>query len=276
MAGVLALVLLAACSGSNDAASPVSTTAPAATTTTGPVTYTAHITREVEVGGLYRQGIAKIDGGWIFSFNDGLFVTDDDYKQTLGVGPAIPAEWKAKGFNHIGDIDVVGGVLYAPLEQPDYAKGHQAMLMYDPKTLKYERGLDVPQNQNSFVTVDPKTMIAYTMQNFGGKALLRYDVAHGWKRLSPIEMSMYVDKVQGADIADGAAWLSADDTRKGVYRVDLATGRTQYLGSMGHLKGEAEGIDATKLSTGRLHVLDADAKIFPMRVIDFAVAPSSD
>jgi hypothetical protein len=228
----------------------------------------AVVVRESTVGLLYRQGVARIHNGWVFSFNDGLFVTDDDFVQTKQLLPAIPSEWRARGFDHIGDIDVEGGVLYAALEQPDYSLGRQAMLTYDADTLAYTGGLQVAQHQNSFVTVDPATKIAYSLDEFGGSALLRYDVRHGWRPLPPLRMSAAVDRVQGADVAFGAVWLSTDDAIDGVYRVDLHTGRVQPLGSIGHVDGEGEGIDATPTRHGVLHVLSADVNIVPMRLID--------
>ncbi len=218
---------------------------------------------------LFRQGVARVDGGWIFSFNDGLFRTDEAFRITRRLQPAIPDAWKTRGFDHIGDIDVVDGVLYAPLEQPNYAEGRQAMLTYDAATLTYKDGRTVHQHENSFVTVDPDTRIAYTMNDFGGHALLRYDSA--WKRLSPLRMSRRVERVQGADVFGGAVWLSTDDATDEVYRVDIRTGKTVALGSIGHVDGEGEGIDATRLPRGDLHVLSIDAKAVPVRLIDLRV-----
>jgi hypothetical protein len=234
----------------------------------------AVVVRETTVGVLYRQGVARVHGGWMFSFNDGLFVTDDDFVETDRLIPAIPPEWKARGFDHIGDIDVENGVLYAALEQPDYSLGRQAMLTYDAGTLEYTGGHDVAQHHNSFVTVDPVRKIAYSMDAFGGNALLRYDLRHDWRPLPPLPMSRYVDRVQGADLAFGGAWLSTDDATDGVYRVDLRTGAVVALGSIGHVDGEGEGIDATLTRDGLLHVLSADVDIVPMRLIDLRVIHS--
>ena len=233
------------------------------------------VSKEVEVDVLFRQGVARFGGGWIFSFNDGLFRTDDAFRITSRLQPAIPDVWKARRFDHIGDIDVVDGVLYAPLEQPNYARGRQAMLTYDAATLAYRDGHIVEQHENSFVTVDPDTHIAYAMNNFGGSTLLRYDRA--WKRLLPLRMSRHVERVQGADVFGGAVWLATDDTTDAVYRVDLATGKTIALGSIGHVDGEGEGIDATPLRRGDLHVLSIDARVVPVRLIDLRVTarPSS-
>jgi hypothetical protein len=260
----------ASCSSDSKKTAPTTTTA-ATTTTTVPLTYSARVVKEVEVDGLFRQGVARVDHGWIFSVNDGLFVTDEAFRITKRLQPAIPAAWTARGFNHIGDIDVVDGVLYAPLEQPNYPESRQAMLTYDPVTLAYKDGRIVRQHENSFVTVDADTGIAYSMQDFGGNALLRYDVRNNWRRLSPLRMSTRVERVQGADVFHGAVWLSTDDATDAVYRVDIRTGKTTALGSIGHADGEGEGIDATPLPRGDLHVLSIDVKVAPVRLIDLRV-----
>jgi hypothetical protein len=233
----------------------------------------AQITRTVEVSPLYRQGVARVEGGWIYSFNDGLFRTDDADVETAALRPAIPEEWKARGYNHIGDIDVVGDVLYAPLEQPDYEQGRQAVLLYSASALEFRSGFEVDQHENSFLTVDPATRIAYTLDRFGGDELLRYAVDEGWTRLEPLALSKFVDKVQGADVAEGAIWLASDDAIKGLYRIDLASGRVEDLGSIGYLDGETEGIDATRAGSRLLRVLSIDARQVPVRAMDVSISP---
>jgi hypothetical protein len=262
--------LLVSCSGSTE--SPRATKSGVTTTTTAAVTtYSAHVVGEVDVDPSYRQGLARVGAGWIFSVNNGLFLTDDALHQTANLVPAIPAEWTARGFDHIGDVDVADGVVYAPLEQPDYERGRQAMLTYDATTLAYTGGLEVAQHEDSFVTVDPSTKIAYSMDRFGGDALVRYDVNDDWRPLAPLRMSMSVERVQGADVYGGAAWLSTDDATDGVYRVDLASGKVDALGSVGHVDGEGEGIDAIPSPKGDLHVLSIDVKVAPVRLIELQV-----
>jgi hypothetical protein len=272
-----ALVLGAtACAGDDDVNRANATTrttraAVTTTTTTTPPRYTARVVSETVVDPAYRQGVARLPHGWVFSLNDGLFVTDDALHQTAKLGPAIPPAWAARGFNHIGDIDVVGNVLYAPLEQPDFDKGQQAMLTYDATTLAYTGGTDIAQHEASFVTVDTSTRIAYSTDRFGGRALTRYDVENGWRALPPLRMSRFVDKIQGADVRDGAIWLSTDDATDGVYRADLHTGEVQSLGSIGHADGEGEGIDATPVDGADLRVLSVDVKLAPVRLIALTV-----
>ncbi len=257
----------AGCSSSAKPSSTASaTTAPsgAATTTStapnGPVTRTG----QQRLPPLYAQGVARIPRGWIFSGTNSLWKTDDRLREITHTGPSIPDTWKAKGFNHIGDIDVVGKYIYAPLEEPDYSKGHQATARFDRGTLHFVDAVMVPQHENSFVAVDATTMTAYSMDHFDGAALLRYDVAHGWKRLAPLKLSKLLHHTQGADVYGGAIWISTDDAQRGVYRVDIKTGAVSQVARLGHAGGEGEGIDATVLPSGFLHVLCVDPKLVPV------------
>jgi len=213
---------------------------------------------------LYAQGVARVPGGWIFSGTNSLWRTDDQLREVTHIGPAIPRAWKAKGYDHVGDVDVVGEYVYAPLEQPDYTKGYQATARFDRKTLRFVDAVTLPQHQNSFVTIDPATMTAYTMDEFDGNSLLRYDVRHGWRRLPPLAMSQTLHHTQGADVYAGAIWISTDDAQKGVYRVDLHDGTVTRVARLGHAGGEGEGIDATALPSGFLHVLCVDPKLVPV------------
>ena len=224
----------------------------------------ARLTNETQLDPVYDQGIARAKDGWVLSGTRVLARADDRLRDTNRVGEAIPPDWAARGFNHIGDVDVAGRYVYVPFEQPDYERGEQAIARYDAKTLAFVDAVTVPQHEASFVTVDPKTMTAYSMDRFGGDALLRYDVRKGWKALPPVRMSQFVDRVQGADVAAGAVWLSTDDEANMLYRVALPSGRVEALGNAGHVDGEGEGIDATKIGRDRLHVLTVDAKFTPV------------
>jgi len=211
----------------------------------------------------YQQGVARLDDGWIFTGTVTIGRTNEQLKLVKENIQPIPLEWKRKGFNHVGDSDVAGKFLYAPLEQPTYERGDQAMARYNAKTLKLVDIVPVTQHEASFVTVDPKTMIAYSMDRSGGDALLRYDLRKQWAPLPPLTMSRFVDKVQGADVADAAVWLSTSDDANELFRVDLKTGQVDDLGSAGHVPGEGEGIDATNLKSGLLHVLTIDPQRSP-------------
>jgi len=230
-------------------------------------------TSEQPVSAVYAQGVARIPGGWIFSGTDSLWRTDDHLKEVRSLNPAIPPAWTARGFDHIGDIDVVGRYIYAPLEQPDYAKGYQATARYDRDTFRFIDAVVLPQHENSFVSVDPKTMTAYTMDHFDGKAVLRYNIARGWRRLAPLPLTAMLHHTQGADVLNGVLWISTSDPQNHLYAVDLATGRVRADGSAGHVPGEGEGLDATALASGDVHTLVVDPKINPVWFEHFRVGP---
>jgi hypothetical protein len=230
-----------------------------------------HLTGEAQLEPVFNQGIARVKDGWVLSGTRVLARADDRLRDTNRVTDPIPADWAARGFNHIGDIDVAGRYVYAPYEQPDYERGEQAIARYDAKTLAFVDAVTVPQHEASFVTVDPKKMIAYSMDRFGGDTLLRYDVRKSWTQLTAIRMSQFVDRVQGGDVVAGAVWLSTDDDGNILYRVELPGGRVDAIGNAGHVDGEGEGIDATKLRSGRLHVLTIDAMLTPVWLGNLAV-----
>ena len=268
---VLALSAVAACSSSAQPAAVTTPTKPQSTTTTTQP-FGLHVIRtgQQRLSPLYAQGVARVPGGWVFSGTNSLWRTDDALHVVKMIAPAIPEAWKAKGFDHVGDIDVVGGYIYAPFEEPDYTLGHQATARYDRVTLKFVDAVMLPQHQNSFVTIDPATMTAYTQDEFDGNTLLRYDVAHGWKPLPQLHMSQVLHHTQGGDVDHGAIWISTDDPVHGVYRVDLKTGQVTRVAEMGHPGGEGEGIDATDLPSGFLHVMCVDKTLVPVWFEHFA------
>ena len=231
----------------------------------------ARLSSEQKLAPGYNQGIARVDDGWILSGTTVIARVDDDLESSASVSPAIPADLAARGYDHVGDIDVVGEFVYAPLEQPSYELGEQVTARYDVTTLAFVDSVTLPQHENSFVTIDPATMTAYSLDRFGGDAILRYDVAAGWAPLPPLAMSRFLDKVQGGDVSGSYVWLATSDPRNRMFRVDLDDGTVVGLGSAGHVGGEGEGIDATKLRGGRLHTLTVDPKRTPVWLGHFAV-----
>ena len=110
------------------------------------------------------------------------------------------------------------------------------------------------------------------MNAFSDQAVVRYDLTDGWKPLDPLPLDTALGNVQGGDVRDGYLWLSTDDPTDEVYRVDLQNGHVVALGSVGHVDGEGEGIDATVLPSGDLHVLSVDAHVVPVRLVHLKVS----
>jgi hypothetical protein len=222
----------------------------------------------------YRQGLARFGGGWIFSGTNGLWRTSDDLHVEKANPSPIPTDLRARGYNHIGDVDVAGAYLYAPLEQPDYARDEQVTARYDASTLEFVDSVTLKQHENSFVAVDAHSGTAYSMDRFGGDTLLRYDLGGlRWRPLPPLHLDRRVENVQGADLGDGFAYLSTSDSRNTLYRVDLGSGKVIELGSAGHAGGEGEGIDVTPLPSGRVHTLTIDTDKVSVFLSDFSVPP---
>ena len=198
------------------------------------------------------------DGGWIFSGTTVLARVDADLEQSIADSTAVPDEFVPDGYEHIGDIDVQDGVLYVPLEQPDYQRDEQIMACFDPETLTMQGSQTVAQRHNSFIAVEGDR--AYSMKGFSGDQILVYELGEGctFEPLEPIQMSVRLDKVQGADVAAGALWLATDDPERAMFRVDLETGVVSRIGAMSNVapEGEGEGIDATSTDQGLLHVVN--------------------
>jgi hypothetical protein len=231
----------------------------------------ARLTSEAQLDPVYNQGIARAKGGWVLSGTRVLARVDDRLQDTNRVPEAIPADWAARGFNHIGDIDVAGKYVYAPYEQPDYERGEQAIARYDAKTLAFVDAVTVPQHEASFVTVDPKTMIAYSMDRFGGDALLRYDVRKGWKQLKPLRMSQFVDRVQGGESPRVPCGCRPTTPPTASIGSRSRAARSKHSATPGTY-GEGEGIDATKLRNNRLHMLTVDVNFTPVWLGNLAVS----
>jgi hypothetical protein len=202
----------------------------------------------------YDQGIARASAGWVVSGRAVLARLDESLRPVVRRDGPIPPRWAARGYDHVGDIDVAGDTVYVPFEQPDDERGRQAMARYDLDTLTFRDATVVSQHENSFVAVDAVTGIAYSMDRFGGSDLQRYDVRADWRRLTPLHLDRSLARVQGAAVARDAVWLSTDDATNGVYRIDVDTGAVTTITSAEPVAGEGEGVDATALTSGDLHV----------------------
>jgi hypothetical protein len=259
LALVSALATAACGSSGSDHASATATTRP------------MHLARTIslvgtdEVDATFAQGVAADRTGWILSGTNLLGHAGPTGTIRDRQGPVIPADWAAQGYNHVGDVDVAGATLYVPFEQSDYQRGQQAMARYDATTLQFLDATPVSQHHNSFVAVDATHHLAYSTDWFDDDAVLRYDLAHGWKRLAPLRLSRKLGHIQGGAVGGGQLFLSTDDDRNGVYGVDLRSGAVRFLGSTGHGAGEAEGIAFTdRRGRAELHTITADAMIVPV------------
>jgi len=260
-----------------DGASPgAATTSPSAVVpeTTIPAPPMIELASETEVDGAYRQGLARVDDGWLFSTNQGLYVVDEGLTRTTINEAPIPADLLADGYDHLGDVDVDldEGVVYAPLEQGDYERDEQLIARYDLASLELLGTTPVVQAHLAWVSVADG--VVYSMSGFTDDTVLRYD-QQTLEPLEPLALSDEVERVQGGDVHAGVLWLSTDEDEgdgrgDGIYHVDLATGTVTRVGQLAHSDGEGEGIDATPTDEGIVHATSIDPEWTPVWFQHFA------
>lgn len=272
VAAVAALVL-GSCGG-DEADATTTTTRPATTTTAPPeLVWSGAVAGEADVNGNYRQGLARSGDGWIFTTNNALYRTDAAFAELEAHLEAIPPELAILGYDHAGDPDIVDGTIWVPLERPaGKDEGEQVTARYDEETLAFVDSFPVAQHHNAWVAVDDDGTV-WSADLFSDDTLVHYAVEDGAAvPLEPVVMSRPIERIQGGDVVDGVAYLTTDDVRNGVYRVDLATGEVTDLGSAGHPEGEGQGVDADGVPSGPLRVLVADEAGIPMWVVDVELA----
>jgi hypothetical protein len=244
-----------------------------------PVRWSATVTGEHDISPAYRQGLAHLEDGpgWIFSTNNAMYRTGEE----LGAAtppvaryePAIPPELAAQGYNHVGDIDIANGIIWAPLEQPDKTIGEQVIARYDATDGSFIDSFTVPQHHASFVTVGRDGTV-YSADFFSDDTLRRYVLRYGeLDPLEPLPMSRRIERIQGGDIAAGAMWISTDDDHDGLYRVDLGNGAVQGIGSIGHVQSEGEGIDARPGGGGSVLLRATTVQFITAYAVDLRAAP---
>lgn len=226
--------------------------------------------------GLYRtQGVAVSGNEWVFSWQYGLERTDlalNSLQRTGGIDPAtlsittgIPAALAAQGFDHIGDIDVYNGILYASLdsEAGDYQNGHVALfnandLTYTGKVYQLNGAPSNPHNDvASWVAVDGANGLGYGKEWQNGNTINVYNLAD-WSFNGTLTLDRSLKNIQGAKVFDGALYLSAHDATKSVYKVDLASGHVDELFQLpitANAYNETEGIALRRREDGSVEML---------------------
>ncbi len=199
-----------------------------------------------QMTGLYRtQGIAPNGNEWIFTWQYGLERTDANFNSLQRTGsvslPAtintgIPAELASQGFDHVGDSDVYNGILYASLDSEvgDYQNGHVAL--FNASDLSYTGKLyqlnGAPSNPHddvaSWVAVDGAAGLGYGKEWKNGNTINVYNL-EDWSFSHTLTMDRSLRNIQGAKVYNGALYMSAHDSTKSVYRMDLATGHVDEL-----------------------------------------------
>ncbi len=171
--------------------------------------------REVhEVDG--RQGIAFEAGLYYVSGSTTLSVYDEGWSM-IALNDD-PFEGSRDEMNHIGDIDVYDGQIYAGTEYfMDGQAKNIGIAIYDAKTLKMKRTFpfepESGQTEVSGIAVDPDDGIIFMCswaEGTGGSFLYRYDMNDG-TYLGKTLLQTPPQWIQGIAYHEGHIYITSDD-----------------------------------------------------------------
>lgn len=230
-------------------------TKPAVEDTADTYIYTLESSHEVDG----RQGIAWENGLYYVSGSTSLSVYDADWNR-------IRTETEPFGkfdaeVNHIGDIDVYNGEIYAGVEYfMDGSASNIQMAVYDAGTLELVRTYmfdpESGQTEVSGITVDPDNGYMWMCswaEDESGSYLYRYDLENGGY-LGKVRMKEAPQLIQGIAYRDGWIYITADDGNADddepdhVYKCRVEPDRDEFAVSMEKTlddvtrQGEIEGI----------------------------------
>ena len=144
---------------------------------------------------------------------------------------ALPQEFKDKDYDHIGDISVQNGIIYAPVENKP--ETDPLVLLYDAETLEYTGtyyAVDWEFLKDGIPWCATDENYLYASQFNDAERIIAYNI-DDMSFSHTIELSEPLARVQAGDAADGKLYLNCDphEENKTVYEVDLATGEVKLL-----------------------------------------------
>jgi len=167
--------------------------------------------RVIEVKG--RQGIATDGETYFVSSSTALYryskngaLLSENESALVG----LPQE-----ANHIGDIDVHNGEIYAGIEQFMDGQGQNIQIaVYDAKTLEYRRSIPWDSHSGqvevSGVAIDPVAENVWLTDWVNGRYLYRYDLNTGEYR-GKLHLRAPPQWQQGVAYRNGHLYITADD-----------------------------------------------------------------
>lgn len=174
----------------------------------------------------------------------------------------LPNEFKQKDYDHIGDISVQNGKIYAPVE--GVAGENPFVLIFDAETLEYtgtyfELDAEHLTTGMPWCATDDNYLYASTFHN--PDSIIVYNLSD-LSFSHTIVLSQPVERVQAGDVLNGKLYLNCDphEGNKTVYEVDIETGETKLLfdRKTTGFETETEGLCAELDNNGSLtfHIAD--------------------
>jgi len=214
--------------------------------------------------GLYlTQGIASDGASLFFSYKFGVLRAGLDGTLAAPVSPSpIPSALAALGSDHVGDIDVHAGKVYAPIEDGD-GYPHAFLALYDAATMAFtgtswELPHDLLTAGVPWVAVDAPRGKLYTAEWNDPRVLNVHDLDDPTHVTTvPLHLPAGiadVGRIQGAKVLDGLLYAARDDgAAKSIVAIDPVSGDVTpvFERDLGAAT-EAEGIAFVHTPTGVL------------------------
>jgi hypothetical protein len=207
---------------------------------------------------LRGQGVATDGTSWFFSGTTGLERTNDAFSSQKSSAIAIPPALLIAGSDHIGDIDLWNGTLFAPIED----KGYKApkVVLFDPGSFSSGTVFDIPVSLQSagvpWIAVDGPRSVAY-MAEWDPTPVIHVFALSTMVYQRDITLSRTLGRIQGAKVYKGQLYVSMDDAMKSIVKVHLGSGTVIDLFQIGDSGIEEEGIVMRATADGTLlHTLN--------------------
>ncbi len=222
------------------------------------------------------QGIASDGESLWFSWLTGIERTDLT-AETVHVArryDAIPPDLVDTGHNHIGDIDVHDGILYAPIEDgPGYLSPWIALYRADDLSWTGQ-SFELPHEYLTegvpWVAIDGPRGVAYTAE-WNDTTRLNVHRLSDFELIRTVPLDKTVPRIQGAKIFRGSLYIARDNGgEKSIEAIDPETGHVTHLFDRNLGKDyETEGIAFVRRRSGTVmlttDIYQGDAMTVQMR-----------
>jgi len=160
-----------------------------------------------------RQGVASDGKAYYISGSKAL------YKYSMSgellLSNTSPFEGLEGAMNHLGDIDVFNGELYAGAENFVNGRGENIQIViYDLETLRVKRSIPWEANSGQVevcgIAVDTLNQCIWLADWLKGERLYRYDLITG-DYLGHLSLDPIPFQIQGINVAGEYLYLTADD-----------------------------------------------------------------
>lgn len=172
------------------------------------------------------------------------------------------------GYDHIGDIDFFNNLIYASLEDVNYSSPR--VLLFDENFAIYGYADLNDQRHLPWCVVNPDDRLLLSSEFDPVNYINFYELdetQHSARLVVRLKLSQTLRNVQGGCIHEGILYVSCDDEVKGIYKIDLTSGKVSTLLET-RILYEMEGICADFHETPVFHFIDHEGHLYHARRIN--------